>query len=231
MVIAEQPTTYRMMWGVLGLAMALLVTSSLAVQISDLILQGEFDPATYFSYFTIHTSLANVAALATGALLAFQSERDTVGVASLRLILVSYSLITGVVYNLLLRGNDLAMPVIETTIPFPNEVFHVVVPGYLLVEWLLNPHRPRVPWAVLPLALAYPLAWVAFTLWRGGETGWYPYYFLNPTHASGWSGVVNHVIGIGVLIVASVATLLLVNRGMVLLSGRIRLSNLEHEAA
>lgn len=227
MVIAERPTIYRVAWGVVGLAMATLVTASLAVQISDLILQGSFNPLTYFSYFSIHTSVANVAALAIGALLAFQTAKDTAGVASFRLIVVSYSLITGLVFNLLLRESVLAMPATDTTIGFPNEVFHVIVPAYLLVEWLLNPHRPRVPWSTLPLAFVYPVVWVALTLWRGSETGWYPYYFLNPTLNGGWTTVFTHIGAIGLLILVFVTFLLIVNRGLVLFTEQFRILDAE----
>jgi len=107
--------------------------------------------------------------------------------------------VTGAVYNLLLRGGapgDYVGP------QWPNEVMHVWIPLFILVDWLLAPGRPAIRWATLWLVLSYPVVWAGSTLIRGAVTGWYPYPFLEPTGPSGYLSVVEYIVGLSVFIVA-----------------------------
>ena len=51
-----------------------------------------------------------------------------------------------------------------------------------VVDWLLDPPSGRISYRQAVLWLAYPLAWVAYTLIRGPIADWYPYPFLNPAN-------------------------------------------------
>jgi hypothetical protein len=59
-------------------------------------------------------------------------------------------------------------------------LLHVVVPLLAVLGWLIFGPRPRVTITVVLLGLIWPAGWLAYTLIRGGVTGWYPYPFLNP---------------------------------------------------
>ena len=210
--MTAEPSFLRRFLGFFALMAALTLAVSLATQISDQIRNAAFVPEEYFSYFTIQTSMANLAALTTVGLVNLQSAVESLRLLMVRHALMAYAVVTGSVYNLLLRDLPTEPGAFVSDIAFPNEVLHVVVPTYLVLDWVFSPHRTRLPWSTLGLGLVYPLAWVGFTLMRGNATGWYPYDFLDPTGPAGWSGVAGHILGIALLIGAMLALGLWINR-------------------
>jgi hypothetical protein len=48
--------------------------------------------------------------------------------------------------------------------------------------------------------LVYPLAYLFFSLVRGGITGWYPYPFLNPNQPGRWLAV--SIVSVVILLIA-----------------------------
>jgi hypothetical protein len=73
-------------------------------------------------------------------------------------------------------------------VPWVDFVVHRLMPLVLVVDWLVDPPRQRLPrWAVLAW-LAYPLAWLAYTLVRGDAEKWYPYPFVDVSEF-GYDGV------------------------------------------
>jgi hypothetical protein len=184
----------------------------LTTQITDQVLNGAFVPEEYFSYFTIQTSLANLVALVASGLYHFQSSLDTLTLAIVRHALFSYAIVTGTVYNVLLRGLPTEPGEFVSQFTFPNEVLHVVMPIFLALEWLGNPHRPRLPWWSVLIGLVYPILWAIGAVIRGQYTGWYPYDFLDPRQPAGWEGVWLHIGVIALVIVALLALALGVNR-------------------
>jgi hypothetical protein len=206
------PGVFRRTLGVLSLVAAVTLVVGLSVQISDQIINDAFYPEEYFSYFTIQTSLANVVALTVAGLYQLQSARDHLGVLLAKKFLFAYAIVTGVVYNLLLRGLPTEPGEFVSDITFPNEILHVVIPAYIALDWLITPHRRRLPVWSLFAGLAYPIGWLAFTLIRGDLTGWYPYDFLDPSGDAGWPGVFTHVAGIALFIFALLGLALIINR-------------------
>ena len=205
------PSLYRVVLALLNFVAAIVIVAALAVQITDQVLNGAFVPERYFSYFTIQTSLANIVVLVLTGIVSLQSFRDTRAVAALRANFVAYAIITGAVYNALLRDLPSAEGAYVSPIQWPNEITHVWIPLYFALDWILNPHRHKLPGWTMVAGLAYPLAWFTFTLTRGELTGWYPYAFLNPTGAAGWTGVWTYAAGIALIIVALVSATALVN--------------------
>jgi hypothetical protein len=86
-------------------------------------------------------------------------------------------------------------------IGWPKEVEHVWIPIYILIDWLFATGRAQLAWRWVWAAIAYPLAWCAFTLIRGAATDWYPYPFLNPNEPGGWPSVIMYILGIAAFIV------------------------------
>jgi hypothetical protein len=194
-------TVLRRTFGFLNLAAAAAVVVALSVNISDRLVQGIFDPSHYFQYFTIQTCLINIVVLTMGGLFGLMRDVDARWYTVVRACTVSYAIVVGVVYNLLLAGlsvNDGYVASFE----FPNLVQHVWMPIFIAIEWLLMPGRSRLRWSVLWIAAVYPLLWVAGSLVRGlvGD-GWFPYFFLNPGEM-GVGGVVAYVLAIAAFIVA-----------------------------
>lgn len=185
--------------GVLRILLALLVLAAIITQITDQIQHDAFEPARYFGFFTIQSSLMNVLMLAVGGVLALRRAAEPEPMARVRMSTLVYAVITGVVYNLLLR--NLPPDGSFSGIDWPNEVLHVWAPAFLVLDWLLAPGRPALAWRRIWFALIYPLAWLVFALVRGGLTDWWTYPFLNPAGPGGWPSVLLHIVVIAVAVI------------------------------
>ena len=115
----------------------------------------------------------------------------------------TYMIVTGVVYNTLLRGVPLPQ---GTTVVWSNEVLHVVAPLFLLIDLIIGTRPPRLPWRAVLGILVFPVLWIVYTLVRGplvtnpvtGASWWYPYPFLDPHVIGGYAGMVPYILGIAV---------------------------------
>jgi len=158
----------------------------------------------FVSYFTIQS---NLLVGATATMLARDPVRDGPAFRVLRMAGVVGITITGVVHFLLLRplldlhGADLAS----------DTLLHLVVPALAVAGWALAGPRPRVDRRALGRALAWPLAWLAWTLAVGRLTGWYPYPFLD-VDEKGWGRVLLAAAGVTALFLACFAAVALVDR-------------------
>lgn len=206
-------------WTVVRAAVALLIGAAILAQASRTIggaIEAGRDVATttanFFSFFTVLSNVIAVTALAWAAVWFWtRGRRDAAArePRSLAVVLAcatTYMLVTGVVYNTLLRGIPLPQ---GTTVPWSNEVLHVVGPLALAADLLLGPRRRALPWSSILAVLVFPIVWVIYTLLRGplttspstGEPFWYPYPFLNPNgFDNGYAGVAVYVVGIAVAI-------------------------------
>ncbi|OQJ64325.1 hypothetical protein FGG90_13535 [Clavibacter tessellarius] len=150
----------------------------------------------FLLYFTIESNLLAGVVMAVGAVrLLRRAPLPGRGWTTLRLVATTCMVTTGVVYNLLLRG----LPTIPgASLPWSNEVLHVVVPALVLLDWLLAPDRRALGYGAIGRVVVFPLAWVAVTLLRGPITGnevtgaatYYPYPFLDPATGTGGYGAV-----------------------------------------
>lgn len=191
--------TVRKLVALLRLAVASLVAVAIVTQITDEVVHGAFVPSEYFSYFTIESSLMNVVVLAVGAVVGLRRVEETELFTSVRVAIVAYAVVTGAVYNILLRNLPSAGG--YQAPHWPNEVMHVWVPIFIVLDWLLAPGAARVAWSRLWLVVCFPLAWLAFTLVRGAITRWYPYPFLEPNGPGGMGSVTVYVVAIAAFIV------------------------------
>ena len=189
---APAPTPFRRIVGVLRILLAALVLTAIITQITDQLLNDAFNPAGYFGFFTIQSCLMNVVVLAVGGVLAQRLATEPDLLAWVRMSTLSYAMITGLVYNLVLRS--LPADGSFEGIGWPNEVLHVWAPALILLDWLVAPGRPALAWKRLWFALIYPLAWLTYALLRGTFTGWWTYPFLNPNEPGGWPSVLVYIV-------------------------------------
>jgi hypothetical protein len=127
-----------------------------------------------FSYFTIQSNLLVGAAAAT---LVVSPARDGAVWRVLRLDALVGISVTGVVYTTVLRhGGSLHGWAAAT-----DAVFHYVVPLMAVLGWLAFGPRPRVDRQTVAWSLAWPVAWLGYTLLHGHASGWYPYPFIDVT--------------------------------------------------
>jgi hypothetical protein len=197
-------------WGILRLAAAALIAAAVIAQL-DRTLQNavanDFHlptvTANFFSFFTIESNVLAAVVLVVAAVRGWTSreERDPAWLAVALAAVTTFMIITGLVYNLLLRGIELPQ---GQTVPWSNEVLHVVGPLLLLLDALFAPRRRGLPWGTVGIIVMYPIAWAVYTLVRAGlitnpgtgEPWWYPYPFLNPHVQGGYGGVALYIVGI-----------------------------------
>ena len=182
--------------GILRLAAGLTLVVALTFQIIEKVVNNDMVAGEYFSYFTIESSMIAVVALIAGGVIALRLPVDTVMYTTVRMSALSYSVVTAVVYNVLLRGIP-EQGFIESK--WPGELMHVWIPLVIAIDWLISPGRPALRWTGLRYVVIFPLAWLAFTMLRGAATGWFPYPFLEPS--TGWLSISVYVVGISVFIV------------------------------
>ena len=189
----------------------------------------------FFSFFTIESNVLSVVVLGIGAVLLLVGRgEDPRWFALVRVSVVTYMAVTGIVYNLLLRGVELPQ---GSTLGWSNEILHVVGPLYLVLDWLFAPGRAPLPWSTVRTIVVFPIVWAAYTLLRGpfaidSRTGepWYPYPFLNPTvSANGYFSVAFYVVMIAVIIAVTGAGAVWISRRGLATSGAERVKQLVGE--
>lgn len=220
-------------WPYLRIAAALLAFAAIAAQLTRSIQNALDSPtewgghiptvaANFLSFFTIESNLFAAIALVIAAIWALRHRSTTAPeprwLAVLLVCVSTYMIVTGIVYNTLLRGEVLPQGV---TVPWSNEVLHVVIPLFLLLDVLLAPRRRALGWSTIAIAAVFPLVWAVYTLIRAnliiapatGQPYWYPYPFLNPhTVPGGYFGVSGYIIGIAIAIIAVAAGVVWVGR-------------------
>ncbi|MET2011294.1 Pr6Pr family membrane protein [Microbacterium chocolatum] len=222
--------TRARIWQILRLLMAAVVIAAVVSQLArsvGIAAEAGRDVGTtianFLSFFTILSNISAAVVLAVAGVLGLRRPHvtDGTGLAVALASVTTYMVITGVVYNLLLRGIELAP---GTTVPWSNEVLHVVAPLFLALDLFLGPRRRALEWRVLWAIVAFPIVWVVYTMVRGtlvtnpvtGDPFWYPYPFLNPNNPAlqppGYAGVAVYVVGIAVGIVLVGAAVVVVGR-------------------
>ena len=80
-------------------------------------------------------------------------------------LFVVLTVVTGVVYNLLLRGVELPQ---GTTVEWSNEVLHVVACAYIVLDWFIAPAALR------PVSASTRQVRPGLTVWTSGLTAYVP---------------------------------------------------------
>jgi hypothetical protein len=183
------------------LAFATLAIVAMTYQFAETA-NSDFAKVNFFSFFTIQSNLLGVAALFL--LVLVPRGRRSPLVDGFRSAAVLYMAITGVVFAVLLSGLQAEL---QTTIPWVDFTVHKLMPIVLVADWLLDPPRHRLPrWTVLAW-LAYPAAWLGYTLLRGASVDWYPYPFVDVSRL-GYGGVLGRAAVLTVAFAAAAAALL-----------------------
>jgi hypothetical protein len=211
-------------WSAFRIAAAALIAAAIVAQasrtIGGAVSEGRdvaMTAVNFFSFFTVLSNVSSVAVLAIAGVRGLVKRQPEPYRLSVAIACVStYMVVTGIVYNLLLRG--VALPQ-GTTVPWSNEVLHVVGPVFLLVDLFVK-LAMRLPWNTIVAILVFPVAWILYTLVRGPlvtnpvtkNPWWYPYPFLDPHVVGGYGGVALYVVGIAVALGAVAALVVAVGR-------------------
>jgi len=183
---------YRVFFSLLGF-------SAIVTELAVLIERGRLVPSNFFSFFTIESNLFAVVILLVSALALTQGGQSRV-VAMLRGANTINMVVVGVVFTLLLSG---VKEVEFTAVPWDNMVLHYIMPAVVVLDWFLDIPKRRVGFRHALVWLAFPIAYVAYSLVRGHIVGWYPYPFLNPGE-HGYMGVAitSITLAFGVIVLA-----------------------------
>jgi phosphatidylserine synthase len=159
---------------VLRLAFATIAVVAMTYQFARLNVDPDYAKGNFFSFFTIQANILAFVALCL--LVAVPRPARTPLFDAARSGAVLYIGITGVVFALLLAG---LQEELQTTIPWVDFVVHKLMPVVVVVDWLLDPPRDRLPLVTGLAWLVYPAAWLVYTLVRGEIVDWYPYPFVD----------------------------------------------------
>lgn len=152
----------------------------------------------FFSFFTVQSNILAAGLLVAAGVYGLIGGADK-QVPYLRGALTLFMTMTGIIYILLLSGNEVSL---QTTIPAVNIILHYIMPAVVLLDWLVFPPKKRLNFTWALLWLSYPLFYLVYSLVRGAITGWYPYPFIDPV-TSGWVNV------IGISLTLAVSTVVL----------------------
>jgi hypothetical protein len=203
----------RRLLGVFRLALALLEVVALIGNFAYVLGFRAFATANFFSYFTIQSAFLAVATLLVAGCYALLAPRDPPWLGIVRTMVTVYIVISGIVFALIVANASTRDYRIE--VPWSDTLLHFVVPALALVAWTADSVfavNPRVPWSTVGWVLVFPSLWLAYTLVRGDDVGWYPYFFLDETQVGGMGGVVFYCAIVLVIFVAVTALLVGINR-------------------
>ena len=173
------------------------------------LLATDVPPATtrvirFFSYFTIES---NLLVAITSAMLAAGPRRDGLLFRVLRLDALFGITVTLVTYAVMLAPQHDPHGINAWT----NAGLHYAVPALAILGWLGFGPRPRIDERTLLLALIWPTLYIAYTIWHGEVSGWYPYPFVDVAQL-GYVTTLRNGLGLVVLL-AGVATVYRIGDG------------------
>ncbi len=160
----------------------------------------------FFSYFTVFSILfAAVLFLWIGF---YDRRKGLLGFSfdEVRGAVLAYIIISAVIYQFTLSGRPEIKPVF-----WINFVDHRLAPVVMSLGWILFPLKEKLKLTAIFKWLIFPLFYVAFVFARGAITGWYPYYFFDPSKTSYWQMLIFSVGATGFGLIISLAIIFVGN--------------------
>jgi hypothetical protein len=173
----EPPATVRKTFGILRLLVAATGVVALIGDLNFTLGNGPFAVANFFSYFTVESMIIAICVFVIGAVIALRRDQDPLWLDMLRVLSTTWLIVSGIVFAVILvEGTLRGVPVWA---PWSSQLLHFWIPAYAIVDWLVAPARD-VPWRTVLWVMIFPSVWVVFTMIRGANVFWYPYFFLDP---------------------------------------------------
>ncbi|WP_430644849.1 Pr6Pr family membrane protein [Agromyces sp. GXS1127] len=209
--------------GVFRLAIALIEIVALIANYQYVLEFPLFASVNFFSYFTVQSAMLAVVVLLIGAGYALTQHRDPPMLAAFRTIVTVYLLVSGIVFGIIALQASTRDYRLE--VPWSDTLLHFVVPVLALIAWTLDAViavNPPVPWATIGLVLVFPSGWLVYTLIRGADIGWYPYFFLDASQVGGYVGVAVYCVVVLLIFLGLTSVLVGVHRRLALRGVRRR---------
>jgi hypothetical protein len=183
-------------------ALAALIGVTIQVAVAANAQPGHFATAggrvfNVFCYFTVQSNVL----IALGCLLlAIRLERTSAAFAWLRMTGLVAITVTGLVYYTVLAD----FGTLHGWRLVGDIIAHGIVPVVGVLGWIAFGPRGLSAPRLVPLTLAFPACWLAFTLIRGPIVDFYPYPFVD-VDAHGYPLVLVNSAAIGLLVIALAA--------------------------
>ena len=169
----------------LRLAGATLSMFAMLYQLLAIHIPAGYSVLNFFSYFTNLSNIMISAVFVVSAVRLINGRRDPSATdVAIRGGVVVYIAFVGIVFNVLLRDQDLG-----DRVPWVNGVLHFLLPVLGIIDWILWPPRRRLPMRVVGYWMIWPAVYAVVAVVRGAVDGFYPYFFFNPAQAGGYGGV------------------------------------------
>jgi len=188
---------YKGAFGAFRVLVGLALLGSVVWQVADRIRVDLFRSTEYFAFFSITTAVfAGLVVLFSGLML-LQGRSESEWLNIFRLIAAVSMIIVGVVYHALLGDSAVDPRDIGYDWPqVPNLVIHTYAPILIALDYLFSVKGPKLLWRKALWVVVYPLVWLSFSLIRGLNDGWWPYWFINPGSEGGVIGMLTYIFAI-----------------------------------
>jgi len=203
----------RRVLGVFRLLVAALEVAALIGNFTYVLGFRFFATTNFFSYFTVQSAFLAVITLTVAGIYALSAPRDPAWLGIVRTMVTVYVLVSGIVFGIIVA--QASTRDYRVDVPWSDTLLHFVVPALAIVAWVADSIiavNPKVPWSTVGWVLVYPTVWLAYTLARGSQLGWYPYFFLDEAQVGGALGVAVYCALVLVIFVTLTAALVALNR-------------------
>lgn len=208
------PHRLRRGLGVYRLGVAALELIALYGNFNYVLGFSSFATVNFFSYFTIQSAILAVVMLTVAGVTALTRPRDPQWLGIVRTVVMCYLLVSGIVFAIIVA--QASTRAYRVDVPWSDTLLHFVVPVLALLAWLvdavISPRSSPMPWSTLGWVLPFPTVWLVFTLIRGADVGWYPYFFLDPAQVGGAVGIALYCVLVLGIFLAVTALLVAVSR-------------------
>jgi hypothetical protein len=154
-------------WLTLVLQLWLIITNRTA-SIAETIVR-------YFGFFTILTNILVAVSFSAVFLKGIGNSNNFFTRPKNLTAIAVYITIVGLIYNVILRFQWAPQGLAKLA----DELLHSVIPVFYIIFWLAFVPKQQINWSNILPWLAYPLAYLSYTLLRGPSAQWYPYPFVD----------------------------------------------------
>jgi uncharacterized membrane protein len=121
----------------------------------DTATRATINPFNFFGFFTMQSNIIWYVVMAITAIVSLRGQKQSQLLLYVRGCATTYMILVGAIYNTLLAGQEGGV-----ALAWANNVVHIVLPIYAVVDWAIFDDRPSLAWKRLWVSLIYPAVWI-----------------------------------------------------------------------